>query len=104
MKKNVTSGTSQLTRARARQCALLCTLRTLRRSVLNGRPMSLPNLLRYYRRRGSEMMPMLISGPPDEQWLVYFYMREQPFKQTDWRRWCRAVKASKPRSCRISAQ
>ena len=94
MEKNVTSGTRQLVRARARRWALLCTLRVLRRSVMNGRPISLPNLLRFCNRRGSEMMPMLIGGPPDERWLVYLYMTEQPFDGTDWRRWCMAIRSA----------
>ena len=98
MEKDVKSGTRQLTRARARRWALLCTLRTLRRSVLNGRTISLPNLLRFYRRRGSEVMPMLIGGPPDGVWLVEFYRAEQPFRQTNWRRWCAAVRSTARRA------
>ena len=94
MEKDVKSRTRPLTRARARRWALLCTLRVLRGSVLNGRPISLPNLVRFYRRRGSDVMPMLIGGPPDERWLVYLYMTEQPFHGTDWRRWCAAVRAA----------
>ena len=94
MEKDVKSGARQLTRARARRWALLCTLRVLRRSVLNGRPISLPNFLRFYRRRGSEMMPMLIGGPPDERWLADFYRAEQPFRETNWRRWCSAVRST----------
>ena len=91
MEKDVTSRTRPLTRARARRWALLCTLRILRRSVLNGRPISLPNLLRFYRRRAGDMESLHQAGPPDMQWLVYIYMSEQPFHGTDWRRWCGAV-------------
>ncbi|MGA2501685.1 MAG: hypothetical protein ABSH20_28430 [Tepidisphaeraceae bacterium] len=94
MAKDVKLGTRPLTRTRARRWALLWTLRTLRRSVVNGRPISLPNLLRFYRRRGSEVMPMLIGGPPDSEWLREFYLTEQPFHDTDWRRWCAAVRST----------
>ena len=92
-----TSGTRQLRRDRARRWALLCTLRILRRSVLNGRPMSLPNLLRFYRRRAGDMDALRQAEPPDEQWLIYFYMREQPFTDTHWRWWYRTVNAGRAR-------
>ncbi|MFI5381282.1 MAG: hypothetical protein ACHRHE_18445 [Tepidisphaerales bacterium] len=94
MAKDMTSGTRQLSRDRARRWALLCTLRVMRRSVVNGRPISLPNLLRFYQRRGSEMMPTLIGGPPDGLWLAEFYRAEQPFHNTDWRPWCAAVRSA----------
>ena len=92
--RDMTRKSTLLSRDRARRWALLCSIRILRQSVLNGRPISLPNLLRFYRRRGSEMMPMLIVGPPDSEWLREFYLTEQPFHDTDWRRWYAAVRAT----------
>ncbi len=98
MDKDVKSETGQLTRARARRWALLCALRILRRSVLNRRPISLPNLLRFYRRRAGDMESLQQAGPLDTQWLVYIYMTEQPFHGTHWRQWCGAVASNVPRN------
>ena len=76
---------------RARRWCVLASLRTLRLSVQRGRTMSLPNLLRLYRRQWAEVAAEL-GVPADADraamWLTRLYRAEQPFEDTDWR-WCR---------------
>jgi hypothetical protein len=82
---------------RARRWALLSTMRDLRHSVLRRRPITLPNLLRIYRRRCHRASGEAdLSGPGDDRgvlfedgqrWLLDLYQHEQPFRQTRWRSW-----------------
>ena len=72
---------------RIERLAMLLAWRTLRRSVGNGRPMSLPNLLRLHRRiawyqaelAASPTIPGWVSG---EACLRAGYMAAQPFDTT----------------------
>ncbi len=61
---------------RARRWVALRTLHDLRRSVAMGRPMSLPNFLRLYRRRSA----CCNVSTPDMQYLARLYRQWQPFR------------------------
>ena len=69
---------------RAGKWAMLCTLRVLRESVRRNRPVSLPNLMRVYRRK----MAVRRSATPADAGvtvLARLYRAEQPFRTTNWR-------------------
>jgi hypothetical protein len=71
-----------------RRCrwAMLCAIRSLRQSVQNGRPISLPNLMRLYQRRcfGGATGNAQASG---FRRLKNWYRLQQPFRETRWRSW-----------------
>jgi hypothetical protein len=71
-----------------RQCrwAMLYAIRSLRKSVQNGRPISLPNLMRLYQRRcaGGGTGNVQTSG---FRRLKNLYRLQQPFRETRWRSW-----------------
>lgn len=72
---------------RIERLAMLLAWRTLRRSVGNGRPMSLPNLLRLHRRIAwyqaeHAAAPMIPSWNSGEACLRAGYMAAQPFDAT----------------------
>ena len=86
---------------RAWRVCLLGALRTLRRSACLGRPMSLPNFLRLFKRKWADVTPRdvwpLHPTPSADRGAVLldlFYRCQQPFAGTDWRRarrWLRGV-------------
>lgn len=67
---------------RAMRWAMLSSLRVLRQSVHHRRPMSLPNLLRLFRRRVAmaELSPTNETARV-EQGLLEWYRQHQPFRQ-----------------------
>jgi hypothetical protein len=87
--------------ARALDYYLLSALNRLRLSVWRGRTMSLPNLLRDFRRHWADTLAKVedpaLGKPSAARALMLmdtFYRCEQPFRTTDWRRarrWLRSV-------------
>ena len=66
---------------------MLWALRVLRESVRHHRPVSMPNLIRLYRRRLSGCKPAqapAISVEAGVSILTMLYRTEQPFRTTDW--------------------
>jgi len=60
--------------------ALLWTVRDLRWSIVRGRPITLPNLLRLLSRR---LHQLDVPGPAEPQYerLRQFYITQQPFRR-----------------------
>jgi hypothetical protein len=75
-----------------RWCLLSC-LRRLQRSIRRGRTISLPNLLRLHQRQWAELARhSRATQQGGLHWLAVLYHQEQPFANTDWRRWRRKLR------------
>jgi hypothetical protein len=66
---------------------ILASLHDLKRSVEHGQPMSLPNLLRRFQRRISQVVDNDSAADAIERGrhlLRSIYLEEQPFTRTSW--------------------
>jgi hypothetical protein len=74
---------------------MLSTLGVLRESVRHRRPVSMPNLIRLYRRHisASTPLPPANSVETDVSILTRLYRTEQPFRRTNWAQYRRLLPA-----------
>jgi hypothetical protein len=72
---------------------MLSTLRVLRESVRRRRPVSMPNLIRLYRRHISACIPPPTAKSVDTcaSILTKLYRTEQPFRGTNWAQYRREL-------------
>src|SRR4051812_15265951 len=74
----------------AERLAFLRTVAVLRRSVKGRRPVSLPTLLRYYRRQlAAGMISSASADTRIVEWLGREYRAHQPFDPDKWMDWRR---------------
>jgi hypothetical protein len=77
-KRREPGGAKTMSDERVCRWAMLTTMRTLRLSVRNGRPISLPNLLRLFQRRCGECAGSILQKRAYHR-LKSSYRQRQPF-------------------------